>query len=515
MFIPKTNLNLFLLTRYFKEGIIMLKMLKKKIAGKSLALNSFINLSTKISLLFISLAFIGYISRILDQTELGIFAVLFIFYSLLGMLGGLGLNSTALRLIPELLAKKEHTKTGDIIKITMIASTFATLLLCLAGFGIDTYIASIFLKSKDLAVFIDWIIVNSFFYTIFDRFILLYQTLQQFKMLAFLNIITNVSQRAFALILILLGYKLHGIMLGFLLGTLLGVICGFIGMSKFLFSQYNGYSAKEYIKFSFPFYGQGIMRFMFSQADQMLIAFLFNPEKLAIYFIAKKIINLITLVFEAIYDTVTPKLAEIKSKGLLVFKNNLGRVYQILISLVLIGVSVIFLNSKLFMFLLGGEKFTEYYYLLNVLAISIITYTLYLLSNIGVYLYKSPKEGFALSFYVGATTVILEIIFGLTFGLIGFSIAQSIGYIVGIAIVQYKYKDASINYIWRRDITFASLAALGLITGYYINTYFLTMDNTIFLLTKTLIINILLLVGVAAFYFKKEKMLNWDNANGT
>ncbi|HCT83762.1 MAG TPA: hypothetical protein DF296_01015 [Candidatus Margulisbacteria bacterium] len=483
----------------------MISYITSKIPGKSVAKNSIINLSTKIALLFITLGYIAYTSRHLSQTDLGIFAAMFVFYSLLGLVGGLGLNTMALRLIPELQAKKEQGKISDIVKITVAISALATFIIALIGILFDYQISMIFLKSPVYSNYIDWIIINSFFYAIFDRMILIYQSFQSFTTMSVLNVITNISQRIIAAILMILGYGLQGIMVGFLIGTLLGLIWSIIDLRSYLFGKYNKYPAMDFIKVSFPYYGQGIMRFIFTQADQALIAFMFSPDKLAIYFIAKKIINLITLVFEALYDTVVPKLAEIKSRGIEVFRANLDKVSSILIFLVVIGISLVFLNSKLFMYLLGGEKFIEYYYLLNILALSIVSYMLYTVSITGVYLYNEPNDVFKLSFYVGITTVSLEIIFGMTFGLIGFSIAQTLGYLVGITVIRLKYKETSIEYAWNKDLLHVALISCGLILGYYINTYWFSIGFSILSCIKITLINFVMIILAIGFYLIKNK----------
>ena len=466
---------------------------------RKVAKNSLINLTARISVLIISVLFIAYISRQLNKTQLGILALLFVFYSLIGIIGGLGLATSAIRLIPELKAKGEYGKVSDIIKITMFVSVFISLVVVIFGICMDKNLALIFLKAEKFSVFITWLLIISFFYSICDKINLIHQSLQQFGKLAFLNVLTNISQRVIAIIFFVLGYGLRGIFLGFFLGSVIGVILGVLTLRKYIFCKYYGYPLKEYIRFSFPYCGQDLSRFMFSQADQALVAVLFTPEILAIYFVAKKIISLVTLVFIALLEPVIPKLAEMKSMGILLFKENMNRICRIFSFLVFVGVTLIFINSKNFMFWIGGEKFANNYFLLNILAISVFLYALFSLSNIGVYLFEKPEEMFKLFLYVGVTNVTFGVVFGLLFGLKGFAWAQSIGFLLGVSLIRYQYGEKWMNYIRQRDIAYVFLICGGFIFGYYLNKYFFPVGDNIPRLIKPFILNLIFSIVVVSY----------------
>ena len=480
----------------------------KRIFKKQVVKNSFLNLISRTTVLVISIGFIAFVSRKLNMTEFGIFALLTVLESLTSMIVGIGFPTSAIRLIPELKAKGEETKVADIVKLTILFPTLVSLFITLIGLIEIKFLSSIFLKSEEFAISILWILAISFFYSIFDRIILLYQALQQFGKIAFLSIFTNATQRLLAIIFMVLGFGLKGIFLGFLVGAILGVIIGIFLLGKYIFSRYNGYSLKEFIKFSMPYYWLGWARYAFTQADQILVALIFTPEILAAYFLAKKIVSLVILVFESLLEPVIPKLSEIKTKGIFIFKINMDKVYSAFSFFIFMGVILIFLNSKNFMYLLGGAKFYEDFYLLNVLGISVFFYGIYSISIIGVYLLEHPKEIFKIHLLVGIITILSGVGLGLLFGLNGFALAQSLGYLTGILFIRYKYGNKWISNIWQRDVMFLVLVICGsILFGYYFNKGFLPIVINLSSLIKITILNLAILLLFFAYLIKNKELI--------
>jgi len=296
----------------------------KEILNRQIIKNSLLNFISRSFVLIISVVFIAYISRKLTKFELGIFAVMNIFMGIIPLIVGLGLATSAIRLVPELKAKGNFEKVSDIIKLTVSLPIPETILITLLGVILSKFLSIVFLKSPQYSEYITWIILISFFYSIFDRIILVYQSLQDFKKIAFLSIFMNLLSRILAIIFLLNGYGVVGIFKGFLIGTIFGVIIGIFTLRKYIFSKYYGYPIKEYIRFSFPYYLQG---WAFNQADQFLVALMFIPEILAVYFIAKKVVSLFILVFESLLEPIVPRLAEKKGQSIENFFENYKKSY--------------------------------------------------------------------------------------------------------------------------------------------------------------------------------------------
>jgi O-antigen/teichoic acid export membrane protein len=91
----------------------------KETLNRQIIKNSLLNFISRSFVLIISVVFIAYISRKLTKFELGIFAVMNIFMGIIPLIVGLGLATSAIRLVPELKAKGNFEKVSDIIKLTV------------------------------------------------------------------------------------------------------------------------------------------------------------------------------------------------------------------------------------------------------------------------------------------------------------------------------------------------------------------------------------------------------------
>ncbi len=469
----------------------------KEILKKQLVRNSFINLTARITVLCISTVFLGYLCRQINKFHLGIFASLFIFQGLVVMIGGLGLSTSAIRLIPEFSKKKDFDKVSDIIKITLLTSASVFCALTVFGTTSAKLLSRIFFKSDEFADFLKWILAISFFYNITQIINLIHQSLQQFIKLAYLSLFTNISQRLIAVILLIYGFGLRGVLIGFFLGALMGTISGVLTLSKHLFSRYNGYPISEYINFSIPYYFQSLSRLMFFQTDQMLVALLFNPQTLAVYFIAKKLVFIITSVFEGLLEPVIPKLSEIKFQGISIFKTNMQKAYRGFALLMFVAVILFSFNSKNLIFWLGGIGYINDYVIVILLSISMFFYGIFSLVGIGLYLLETPFQRLMISLVVGITNLISGLAFGSMFGLIGFAFAQSIGFALGILLIRVSYKDKWLDYIWKKDLFWVSILIGCVLISYLLNENFATGVKSFSSITAVLTYNAFIILSFA------------------
>jgi O-antigen/teichoic acid export membrane protein len=467
---------------------------------KSLTRNILLNLVSKILVTLISIVFIGYISRCLSKTELGIFALMSIFDGLIPVIAGLGLGTSAIRLIPEF--KNESSKISDIIKLTILLPSVTTFLVAIYASYISNLISLVFLKTEVYGGFVIWIIFISSFSCILQYIIIVLQSLQKFSKIALLSIFSNFISRFLAVVFLLNGYGIVGIFQGFLIGTIFGVIIGIFTLRKYIFSKYYGYPIKEYIRFSFPYYLQGWARFAFNQADQFLVALMFIPEILAVYFIAKKVVSLFLLVFESLLEPIVPRLAEKKGQSIENFFENYKKSYQTFSIFAFLSSLFLLINSKNLIYLLGGSKFYNQFLVLNILSVSMFFYFLFSLYSILVYLLYKPLDILKINVLVGIANMLFGFLLGLKFGLIGFAIGQSIGFILGI-LIYYNYKEPKNFGFLLNDIKNSIIVIFIFFVGYILNLYFLPLINSFLAIIKNLIVNLLLFFFLC-FYSTKE-----------
>jgi len=464
----------------------------KEILKRQIIKNSLLNFISRSFVLIISVVFIAYISRKLTKFELGIFAVMNIFMGIIPLIVGLGLATSAIRLVPELKAKGNFEKVSDIIKLTVSLPIPETILITLLGVILSKFLSIVFLKSYQYSEYIIWIILISFFYSFFERIILVYQSLQDFKKIAFLSIFMNLLSRILAIIFLLNGYGIVGIFQGFLIGTILGVTVGIFTLRKYVFSRYYGYPIKEYVKFSFPYYLQGWAQFTFTQLDQFVVSLVFTPEVLAIFFIGKKIISSFILIFTALKEVINVKMAEIKGRGIENFKNNLSKIGRVLILIGNILTLFVIFNSKLLTVLLGSNLYSNYYYITILFAFYIFFFSIFAVLNTGIYIIETSREFLKISIHFGIVNLLVTVVVTVLLKLIGLSISQSLSSIYAIYYIfkrfQTKWIDISFKFIILNSLLVLFSGAIGIFLNLFLNP---TICFTVSLIVILSIITIL------------------------
>ncbi|MEM5843357.1 MAG: oligosaccharide flippase family protein [Candidatus Aenigmatarchaeota archaeon] len=406
-----------------------MKVILKKVKKNKTIRNSIINTTSQFLILIITTLFVAYIARKLNKTELSIFALLQIFQSVFVSFTYLGLPTTGIKLIPELEVEKKFTEISGIIKTILFLPFIIFLPFLLGMFFLKNALSMLLLKTPDYGNYMVFIGINLIFILFFDRITLLLQALQKFIILAMLNISFFLSQRILAILFFHQGHGLNGIFFGFLIGGVLSTILGLFSLKRYLFYKSCNFSIKKLISFSLPYFFEGILRFGFTQIDQVIVGVFFTPDKLAGYYIAKKIINLFILIFEAPLQVVIPKLSADKVKGEYnVKKSKVNKMYYI--SSLLIVFMIVFF-PKYLLLLVGGRNYLNETFILNLLAVYLFFYVLFSLTSTDIFILGEPKDLFKLNLFAGIISTILTIVFAKYIGIPGIVLGQIGGLLLG------------------------------------------------------------------------------------
>lgn len=390
-----------------------------------------INTSSQVLSFLISLIFIAYISKILNKKEMGIFSLLQIIYSIFGVITNLGLGQTSWKKIPELLASREYKKVSLILGANIHIPNIVYLLTGGIALIFSSEISSIFFKDSLYRDYVVMIIINVFFILLFDRISIILLALQKFSTLSLLNLFNNLSQRILAIVLFYIGYELKGIFFGFLIGSIIFGLLGIISIRKYLVLTYkiNTRNIVDLIKFGIPYWIQNIARFGFTQIDQIVVGMLFTPEKLAGYYIAKKIISPIILILEAPLQVFIPKLSE--NKKIEIYDNKKTKINAVYLGLSISAAVLTVLLSEKLIYIIGGKNYIEDSYILKMLSGYLLCYFIFSLISVDIFILNHPKDILWLNVLTGITSIFITIALAKSIGISGIILGQIGGLLIG------------------------------------------------------------------------------------
>lgn len=397
---------------------------------KQIIKNSILNTFSQCLVFVVTFLFIAYISRKLSKIDLAIFSLIQVFQAIFSIITYLGLTTSAIRLIPELETKGNYDEVSNIVRTTLFLPLVLFIPLAIVAFFLRDLISLVFLKTPYYGNYIKLILINLVFILTFDRIILLLQSLQKFFIIALLNISYYLFQRIFAILFFYKNYGLSGILYGFLLGSFIFSVIGFLILKRYIFFKSSlNFNFKKLVKFSIPYWLQGIARFGFTQIDLTLVGIFFTPEKLAGYYIAKKIISPFILLLETPLQVVIPKLSGDKVKGVYATnKNKVNKVYFLLLFFVSI---LLLFFSKFLITLIGGRDYISETYILRLFILYLLGYVLFSVFSVDVYILKPPVDLLKLNLTVGITSIIFTGILAKFIGVGGIVMGQSIGLFFG------------------------------------------------------------------------------------
>ena len=261
------------------------------------------------------MAVLAFYTRHLTKLELSLLPI----YEMLGGMStlffGFGLLPSFIRSLPSLLKK-------DIDTARSIILTGAAIILT----GTVFYSILVFLFSKDISIllfhsadYIDLVNIMAFACFVIGLKKVTYHLMwanSSFRQLSVLNVIQSIMNASITLgLFFILGLK--GILLGFVLSDITYSIVALYLLKKVIFSTWwRFYPAKKLLKESWPFYFEGYLTYFRSQGDNWIVTTFLGPSSLVIYYIAKKIYNILLTMLESTDKVITSNFARYKDDSI-------------------------------------------------------------------------------------------------------------------------------------------------------------------------------------------------------
>lgn len=246
--------------------------------------------------------------------EMGVYTLLSFILGLVPVVGGLALPSAAIKYISEYLAENDEKKAGAVVsrvlQLGLLASAGVFVVLFIPAEWLSTFVfgtASYALLLRVLAFCSIFAILNS----ASSGFL---QGMQRIWQVAAIGLGYTVIQAAVAILLLLWGWRLYAVVLGWLAGLIVISVIGLLLTAKYIGILGKPFAARPLLSFSLPLYVSGGIGYFVGWVDQLLLAAILGQGTLGIYSVAIRAAAVPSLFSSSIVTALFPKLSELYTK---------------------------------------------------------------------------------------------------------------------------------------------------------------------------------------------------------
>ncbi len=265
----------------------------------------------------ISLVYFVVLTRTLLNEEIGVFALLSFTLNIIPVLGTFALPSAAVKYLAQYLAEEKSEKAKSVItrllQVWLLISVTIFILLFFPAELISTFM----LGSPSYALLFRLLAFCATFTLLHILMLSCLRGLQRIREVALINFLYAVLQSILGISLLLVGLHLLAVVLSWVVGIAVSSIIGLALTVKYLGLKQKPHPLKPLIAFSYPLYVSGIIVFVSTWADQLLIvsymSAIFGPTRaqglLGIYYVAIRASQIPMLFSTAIITALFPQLS--------------------------------------------------------------------------------------------------------------------------------------------------------------------------------------------------------------
>lgn len=386
---------------------------------------------------FFSFFYFIIISCLLTPLELSVIAIWLMFNGISVMLTGLGFNPTCVQRVPELFAKGEKKEGMGLIKTAFLSQFITVLSLALILNLSAPFISQVFFKTTDFAIFVRIISFGMVTGKLKDLFNTLFSVTRQFGKISILGIVDSIFVRLVALIfLFIFGFKDY--LIALLLGEVVVNVFQIFLLRDLLFMRTKYHSFRKLFSYSYPYWIGELIRGATINADQLAVGIFLAPEKLAVYYVAKRFFDPLISYSHLLLNPIVPTLSEIKINGPAALERAFKKVSRYL-SFTLIPPCLFSVSlSYPLLHLFGAGKYSDGLPLTIILSLSVILYGINAVYAHTVFISGTPTDRLKLTIFEAFLSVSTAFVFMNLFGLLGVAVAKFFSPLGSLLFARYS-----------------------------------------------------------------------------
>ena len=259
-----------------------------------------------------SLASFVVLARCISTEEMGVYAILTFILALVSTLSSFGLPSASTKYIAQYLAEGKPEKATSVVarvlQITLLTSAVSSILLFVSAGWLSKL-----LWSTPIPIFL-FLAFDSFFTILSPQLVSFLRGSQRIRELAAVLFIFDVLEDFVAISLLISGWRLLSVVIGWLVGRIVSCSAGLILTSRFVGIREKPHPLRLLINFSYPLYISGVISFVAGWVSQLFIIPYLGAYYLGIYSVAVQATLVPTLILSSIFIPLFPQLSELNAQ---------------------------------------------------------------------------------------------------------------------------------------------------------------------------------------------------------
>jgi len=252
--------------------------------------------------------------------KMGVFQFMNFIVILSSTLGALALPSAAAKFIPQYLARNEKEKANSVAMRHFQIALITGLIACITVFLSSDFIAtslfgnSPWISTEQVSLLLKITSICCFLVNLMNFISGTLRGLQKIGELALMNLIFNVLQSFLVIALLLYGFDLFSVAIGWIVGMAAALIVGAAMVLKSFSLKSKLHPLRPLLSFSLPLYISMILAFTVNWVDQMFIFSIINPGIFGMYSVIVKAALIPSLIATSIVMAIFPHLSESYTK---------------------------------------------------------------------------------------------------------------------------------------------------------------------------------------------------------
>ena len=421
---------------------------------RSAVSNSYFVLALALVGIFIGYLLRIFLSRTLTLEEFGLFYAVSAFIGLFTLVRYLGLNQALAKFIPEFLIRNERGNIKSSIAIVLVIQTLTIIAFIMLVFAFREQISLSFFKSpaaEPVLVLMMLSFFPSMFFTIFQS---VFQGFQKLKLYASVEPVRILFTFAFSIIFIDMGAT--GVAIAYLIAACVTTAILFrnfygLGVTK-VKSKVSYRLARKLLGFGVPVFVSSIAAIVISYTDTIVITFYRTLQEVALYQVALPTSQLLLVFSGSIAAVAFPLISELYSRKRYKDVEKGVRIMSVLLmAMIMPFVAVLATFPETIIVFLFGDSFILASFTLQVLSVSMIFYSVFVIFQTTLDGIGKPFVTTKLMFSMAAINLILNLLLVPVLGITGSAFASLIAYLSGAVIgMRYVSIHAGVTLPFRR-----------------------------------------------------------------
>ena len=410
--------------------------------------NSYFVLSLSLLGIFIGYLLRIFLSRTLTLEDFGLFYAVSAFIGLFTLVRYLGLNQALAKFIPEFMIRNEKGNIKSSVLSVFVIQALTIIAFTALVFIFREQISASLFKSpsaEPILLLMTLSFFPSMFFTVFQS---VFQGYQKLKLYASVEPVRIALTFLFSVIFIDMGAT--GVAVAYLIAACVTTIVFFrsfrgLGITKYASKMSFGLT-KKLLKFSMPVFVSSIAAIVISYTDTIVITFYRTLPEVALYQVAMPTSQLLLVFSGSISAVAFPLISELHSrKRFRDVQKGVRAMSVLLLVMVVPFVALLVTFPDAIIGILFSEAFLPAALALQVLSISMIFYSIFVIFQTTIDGIGKPIVTTKIMFAMAAVNLVLNFSFVPVLGITGSAIASLLAYITGVGLGMRQLKKENIS----------------------------------------------------------------------